>query len=189
MRTKERWEKIVRPRIFKTLTPRIVSDLNAVQFTAKLPKLIESSYLFGDTSTGKTLHALRMLLRESLNIYLDYTQFPYDYNNDLLFVNCIDLFERIKSNFDGDDRRANDNYINQLKNCHLLVLDDIGVKRSNEWSLEILYNIINYRYEYMKKTIYTANISLEQLAEQLGDDRIPSRIKRQCKIIKKEHYK
>jgi len=69
-----------------------------------------------------------------------------------------------------------------------LVLDDLGTCKLSEWMFEILYSLINYRYEYLKTTIITSNYSIEQLAELWNDDRITSRIVRSGEVFEKEHY-
>jgi len=48
--------------------------------------------------------------------------------------------------------------------------------------------ITDYRWENQKPTIITSNYGLPELAELFGDDRIPSRIERMCKAVKKTPY-
>ena len=69
---------------------------------------------------------------------------------------------------------------------HLLVLDDFGVEKISDWSYQLLYMLINRRYNNLKTTIFTSNFSLEQIAQQLGDDRLTSRIQHMCDVQKFE---
>ena len=55
----------------------------------------------------------------------------------------------------------------------LLVIDDIGVQMSREWTDTVFYRLINERYTNRKPTIYTSNIPVEGLKM---DDRITDRI-------------
>ncbi len=63
-----------------------------------------------------------------------------------------------------------------------LFLDDIGAEKPTEWAQQNLCLIIDQRYENMKKTIFTSNLSLDELSERLGE-RIASRIAEMCVII------
>ena len=62
-----------------------------------------------------------------------------------------------------------------LKKCKLLIIDDIGAERVTEWVRERLVSIINTRVGAGLSTIYTSNLSPEELKEGLGD-RISSRV-------------
>lgn len=63
-----------------------------------------------------------------------------------------------------------------------LFLDDIGTEKPTEWAQQNLCLIIDQRYQNMKKTIFTSNLSLDDLSEKLGE-RIASRIAEMCVII------
>ena len=62
--------------------------------------------------------------------------------------------------------------INKYSLVDWLVLDDLGIEKTSDWSFQTLYLIINQRYEKLKPVIFTSNLSLEELAGQLGDDRL-----------------
>lgn len=67
----------------------------------------------------------------------------------------------------------------------VLVIDDIGVGRSTEFSNQILYEILDARISnYKNGLILTSNLSLEDFAMKVGDDRLPSRIAGMCKVVK-----
>lgn len=67
----------------------------------------------------------------------------------------------------------------------VLVIDDIGVGRSTEFSNQILYEILDNRINNLKNgLILTSNLSLDDFARKVGDDRLPSRIAGMCKVIK-----
>jgi len=72
----------------------------------------------------------------------------------------------------------------------LLVLDDFGVEKGifNPVNYEKIYKLINTRYEYLRPTIFTSNVSIDGLSEMMDDARIPSRIGRMCSQIIKYHY-
>ncbi len=66
--------------------------------------------------------------------------------------------------------------LDDLKKIDFLVLDDVGVEKYSEFREEIIYKIINYRYENKLSTAFTSNLKLAELGE-LYSDRISSRIK------------
>lgn len=56
-------------------------------------------------------------------------------------------------------------YINRVKGCDLLVLDDLGVERVTEFVREKLDQIISYRYDHKKATIITTNATSDGLLD------------------------
>ena len=64
-----------------------------------------------------------------------------------------------------------------------LVLDDLGAEKSSDWATQILYLIINERYENMRPIIITSNLTIKALGTKMGDDRLSSRINGMCEII------
>ena len=53
------------------------------------------------------------------------------------------------------------------KSADLLIIDDLGKEQCSDWSMSILYSILNDRYEDMKPTIITTNYSAEDLIRAL----------------------
>lgn len=68
--------------------------------------------------------------------------------------------------------------VDRIKKSDILIIDDLGSEKLSDFSYECLYEIINYRSEWQKKTIITSNKSLEDL-----DDRIASRVVGLCALI------
>ena len=69
-----------------------------------------------------------------------------------------------------------------LRESKILVIDDLGVEKDSEFMVNILYEIIDWRYMNMPGgLIVTSNLSLGALSKKLGDDRIPSRLRQMCK--------
>ena len=67
----------------------------------------------------------------------------------------------------------------------LLILDDFGIERETGFSLEIIYNVIDVRYQSRKPLIVTTNLTLNaiQNAEDLKLQRIYNRILSMCAPI------
>lgn len=66
-------------------------------------------------------------------------------------------------------------YLNRLKNCDLLVIDEIGSGRVTQVSYNHFYDLVNYRVDNNLATIYTTNYNDEQIKDVLGE-RLYSRI-------------
>ncbi|MDO5540868.1 MAG: ATP-binding protein [Eubacteriales bacterium] len=90
------------------------------------------------------------------------------YSGSIKFVNAIDLLEMTKKGFYGSEDE-----IRALYEAALLVIDDIGVQLSREWTDTIFYRLINDRYANRRPTIYTSNMPAENLRM---NDRITDRI-------------
>lgn len=65
-----------------------------------------------------------------------------------------------------------------LCNCKLLVIDDIGQKNcGTDWMNDVLFQIVDARYQKKIVTIFTSNMNMQQLSNAV-DDRIADRINR-----------
>ncbi len=181
MKTQDRakqWDQRYFKNTIKEFPLRVQKDLQSIPF----PELgeIESTYFWGKIGSGKTIHAVFMMLTERKNNFL------YKTVGKSIFITIPELLLEFKSSYD-DKKITEKELVEKYSGVDLLVLDDFGVEKTTDWSFQLLYIIINRRYEGMKKTIFTSNLSLKELSEKLGDDRIPSRIQQMCKIVKSKN--
>ena len=172
MRTIEKWNEWVLPTALKQLSPRLQQDVKKCPAPKNLTT--ESRYIYGPAHTGKTVLMAHMFLKAMQEAYLKAE--PYN----IIFINISDLFKQIKQTYDKNTPITEYALIDHYGKCDILFLDELGVEKSTDWVLDILYNIINTRYEQLLKTVITSNLSLPQLATKLDDDRITSRIERMC---------
>lgn len=63
----------------------------------------------------------------------------------------------------------------EVRCAALLVLDDLGAEHTGDWSRSELFSLLNDRYENMRPTVLTTNLSLAELTARLGE-RTVSRI-------------
>ena len=49
-----------------------------------------------------------------------------------------------------------------------LCVDDIGYRKPSEWTYQAIYFLTNYRRQYKLKTIWTTNLTVEELKESYG---------------------
>ena len=183
MRNLDRWNKVIRPKIVKQFTPRIQRDLKLLKTPKTIPKDFNSVFIWSKTShTGKTILSIFYLLQEQKDLYLTAK------NETCVFITMESLLTKIKeSYFKGG--LSDDNFLDYYLSAHLLIIDDIGVEKPSEWVYSIIYNLINTRIEYLRKTIITSNQDLDGLSNFFGDNRITSRIDREYEILNKKKFK
>lgn len=126
-------------------------------------------YLYGGAGTGKTyaLYGAYRILKIK--------------NILCILWNVTALLAELKACYSSDDGEQAIHSI--VIDSRILFLDDYGVEKQTEWNTEMMYRIINYRYENMLPTFIASNLSLQELAEKSGD-RIASRIAEMCQVIK-----
>lgn len=75
--------------------------------------------------------------------------------------------------------------IRELASTDVLLIDELGIGKETEFALQILQEVLDTRADnYKKGLIITSNYSLEDFANKIGDDAIPSRIRAMCRIVK-----
>lgn len=73
-------------------------------------------------------------------------------------------------------RRGEESYsLNFVLDCDLLILDDLGAEFSTNFSVSVIYNIINSRLVEGKPTIISSNLTAKEL-EARYSPRVVSRI-------------
>ena len=188
MRSLENWEARTKSYYLSMLSPRIQRDLAIIPTPINLPQDYDSLYIYGPKGSGKTIYAAQLLIQEQFRIYME--DGPKDDSERCEFVSMPDLMDRLKNSFHKEYVGPSDiEILNHYQNLHLLVLDDFGTIKPTDWAMSIFYSLLNYRYEYLKKTIITSNLSLVELIELMEDDRLTSRIERSYEIIHKKPFK
>ena len=54
-------------------------------------------------------------------------------------------------------------YMNELSHCSLLIIDKLGLERSSEYALGIIFYVIDHRYRSGKPLITTTNLPLKEI--------------------------
>jgi DNA replication protein DnaC len=98
----------------------------------------------------------------------------------LLFVSVAALIVEIKSTFRKDSRVGEEDVLRKYSRVPLLFLDDLGVQLDTDWSLSVLDQIVERRWNAEKHLTVTSNLSLEELYQKEGVARIASRIAGMC---------
>lgn len=85
----------------------------------------------------------------------------------VLFGTFSEHLTQIRNEFNSNGERT---YLAKMKTIPVLVLDDLGREKQTEWTRQILFDVVNYRYEHMTPIIITANMSIDALGNYLGGD-------------------
>lgn len=155
-----------------------------VEVARKDYKEIESRggiYYCGNVGVGKTVRLY--------NTYALYTQLQSEgqkYFNKFFggVINPANLFMKIKSNLD----EYNQIVYKYQKESEILFLDDFGVEVGTPFEMQILFQIIDFRWQYKKKIVMTSNYTpsewISKSDTSLQSVRIVERLSDMCKIEK-----
>jgi DNA replication protein DnaC len=118
-----------------------------------------------------------------------------------VFYDFRDLIREIQSTFTPDSTASETAVLAPVFSCDVLVLDELGAKRTTAWVEETVFYIINQRYNQKKVTIFTTNYpdidepedNRESFYKKGGDNlvdrigvRLRSRIYEMCKVVPME---
>lgn len=110
--------------------------------------------LTGNAGTGKT-H-----LASAISNYLMDDLIP------VKFGTFADLLDSLKESFHTDKTQK---IVKALGEVPLLVIDDLGKEKYTDWSSQVLFQVIDKRYNKELPTIITTNLSMEELRRRIGD--------------------
>lgn len=99
-----------------------------------------------------------------------------DKSNLVIYFSAAQLFDTLsKSTFDKDSKEAVSGISEDIYDCDLLIIDDLGTEFTNSFVSSQLFSCLNNRHLRKKSTIITTNLSLGELRDRYSD-RIFSRI-------------
>lgn len=113
-------------------------------------------YLEGTCGTGKTHLAVAIALK------LISKGVP------VICKTSIDILGDIKRCYERNSEVTEEEVLEAYKSVDLLIIDDLGKEQTTEWSVPVLYSILNERYEALLPTIITTNYNTSALAEKLS---------------------
>src|SRR4030042_536288 len=74
-----------------------------------------------------------------------------------LYADFSDLLLRIQTSFRPDADTSKESVLTPYADAELLVLDELGASKPHAWVLDVLYNLLNTRYNRKRITIATSN--------------------------------
>ncbi len=124
----------------------------------------------GDTGTGKT-HLAAAVCKEVIR-----------HGYVALFTSVLECTQVIKESYRKDSNRSEREAILQFVKPDLLVLDEVGMQRGSHTESMLMTELFNQRYAQMKPTILLSNLTVDEIANVLGD-RIISRLKEVSDVV------
>ncbi|MGN0983865.1 MAG: ATP-binding protein [Gemmiger sp.] len=138
----------------------------AANFSGKSPNLL----FMGTAGLGKTHLALAI------------ADAVLDGGHDVLYTSAAALAARLgREHFDRD---AEDEWLTACQEADLLILDDLGTEYITPLTISVLYELINTRMLTQRPTIYTTNITDQQVFTMRYTEKVASRMLGNCKMFK-----
>lgn len=129
-------------------------------FPAGCPNL----FLYGTVGSGKSFLS-GCIAKELL-----------DKGYSVIYFSAVQLFDLLSEySFDYKNKDSLYNPYEDLYNCDLVIIDDLGTEIANNFVTSKLFNCLNERQLRKKSTIISSNLSQEEL-KSLYSDRIFSRV-------------
>jgi hypothetical protein len=135
----------------------------------ELPEPGESCFFWGEYGTGKTGLAVGLAWQAVQGRY------------DILFRSVPDLLSDLRSTYGRTEGPTESEVIKRYASIGLLILDDMGAEqvKNSGWVEDRLYQIIGRRHGENLPTLFTSNLSPQELGNKIGE-RIVWRIVEMC---------
>ena len=150
----------------------------ARRFVEEYPAVSAGLLIVGPVGVGKT-HLAAAILAELVDAK----------GARGLFCDFTDLLERIQASFGRGTEESADDILGPLRDVELLVLDELGARRPTEWARDVLYALLNGRYNRKLVTIVTTNFAdqpespgAETLELRVGTA-VRSRLFEMCQLV------
>jgi len=98
-----------------------------------------------------------------------------DTAHSVIYFSAIELFDTFSKNVFGKDKEALFAFYEDLYNCDLIIVDDLGTEMVNPFVTSYFFSFLNERQLRGKSTLISTNLNLTEL-NNLYSERICSRI-------------
>ena len=124
---------------------------------------------WGDVGTGKTFYAgciANALIEKGVPV---------------LATDFISILNELQGMWDGKTQ-----YIRELENYKLIIIDDFGAERQSDYAIEQVFNVINARYKSGQPLILTTNLTMQEMQnpQDLKHKRIYDRVLEMCMPVR-----
>ncbi len=144
----------------------------AKDFVLNFDSSFNNLFIYGETGVGKTF-LTNCIAKELI-----------DTSHSVIYMSSIKLFDLLaKNTFSKVDENAASMQTEDLLNCDLLIIDDLGTEMVNSFTSSSFFNLINERFLRQKALIISSNLSIGQLRE-IYSERVFSRIASNYTLLK-----
>ena len=153
----------------KKLTQRTYMEKNVIPWCRKYLEDFDREgshdlFLTGPTGTGKTF--ISGCIAKSL----------IDRQKTVIYISAADLFDMYRKAAVREEDDASGSRLEKIRDCDLLILDDLGTEAVSDFSVSKLFSLISHRLGKGLSTIISSNCDLNDISRTYGE-RISSRIK------------
>ena len=124
---------------------------------ADIKKTGKSFMMLGSVGVGKTHLSIAIALEIMSNGY------------SAKFASASKMLREIKETYRKGSERSEKDVMQDYTDCHLLIIDEVGVQRGNDYETNTMFDVINERYENLRPTIILSNLTLDELKLFLGE--------------------
>lgn len=128
-------------------------------------------FIYGATGVGKTF-LTNCIAKELM-----------DSSHSVIYISAIKLFDILADNAFGRGSADITARYDNIFNCDLLIIDDLGTETVNNFTSSQFFNCINERYLNHKAIIISTNLSLADIRETYSE-RVFSRITSNYTLLK-----
>lgn len=90
------------------------------------------------------------------------------------FVDFSDLIDRIQATFGRSGDESAEDILAPVRDMELLVLDELGARRPTDFTRDVLYGVLNTRYNRKRITLVTTNF--DDTPEKPGGETLEARV-------------
>lgn len=126
--------------------------------------------LYGEVGTGKSF--LSCCIAHEL----------IESGRSVLYMSAPQLFETLAQYQFGNEREGRSEFMKDLQECDLLIIDDLGTELSNAFVASSLFTVISERHNRNHPTIINTNLSLIDIRDRYSD-RTLSRVTGNYKFV------
>lgn len=127
----------------------------------------ENLIITGECGVGKT-YLMKCFINDCKKIVIEKEIWDYPKNKiekrllDVGYFNIFKVIEELRKKYDKKESDYN------FYSYDILIIDEIGVQFATDGERQILYEVINYRWENYKPTFLISNLNLEGIKKVLG---------------------
>lgn len=165
---------------FDTKIYQIKDSVRVAQYAKKIATSYVEQYLeMEDMGKGLYFYSNTKGAGKTLLSIAIVNELIIEYKIKSIYISVVNMLNEMKHSFSNKDPKRNFyNLIESFKQVPVLLMDDLGVEKTTDWSEEVLTQILDERMSYKRPTIITSNMPIQSLQKKYPAGRIKSRIEK-----------
>ena len=127
--------------------------------------------LTGPRGTGKTQMGVELMaerISEAVENHLLTERYFLAPPLPALYSLVMDFFIELKSTYNRNTLKTEEQVMDKFTKPRLLVLDEFTIRGETKWEDDVLFSMIDKRYQAQKDTLLIANLKPEEVVPSLG---------------------